>query len=77
MSETFNIIASIIEDIADIPKEDINIEDSLIEDLDLASLEIMSVIAKVEKTFSIKMSEKELLAIENLEDFVKYVDSKR
>lgn len=77
MSETFNIIASIIEDIADIPKEDINIEDSLIEDLDLASLEIMSIIAKVEKTFSIKMSEKELLAIENLEDFVKYVDSKR
>ncbi len=76
MSDTFEKIVSIIEDIADIPQEDIREDSNLIDDLDLSSLEIMAIIAKVEKTFSIKMSEKELLAIENLGDFITFVDSK-
>ncbi|MBE5830326.1 MAG: acyl carrier protein [Butyrivibrio sp.] len=75
MNETFEKIAGIIEDIADIPREDIHMDSNLMDDLDLASLEIMSIIAKVEKTFSIKMNEKKLMAIETLADFIKYVDS--
>ncbi|MCR5557038.1 MAG: acyl carrier protein [Butyrivibrio sp.] len=75
MSETFKKIVAIIEDVADIPEEDIQEESNLIDDLDLSSLEIMSIISKIEKAFSIKMSEKELLSIENISDLVKYVDS--
>ena len=75
MSETFKKIVDIIGDVADIPAEDIQEESNLIDDLDLSSLEIMSIISKIEKSFSIKMSEKELLSIENIGDLVKYVDS--
>ncbi len=75
MNDTFKRIAEIIADVADIPEEDIHEESNLIDDLDLASLEIMSIISKIEKSFSIKMSEKELLSIENIGDLVKYVDS--
>ena len=75
MNETFKRIADIIGDVADIPEEDIHEESNLIDDLDLSSLEIMSIISKIEKSFSIKMSEKELLSIENIGDLVKYVDS--
>ena len=75
MSETFEKIVAIIGDVADIPEEDIQAESNLIDDLDLSSLEIMSIISKIEKSFSIKMSEKELLSIENIGDLVKYVDS--
>lgn len=76
MNETFEKVAVIIEDIADISKEELNMDSNLIEDLDLSSLEIMAIVAKVERVFSIKISEKELLSIENLGDFIKYVDSK-
>ena len=75
MSETFKKIVAIIGDVADIPEEDIQEESNLIDDLDLSSLEIMSIISKIEKAFSIKMSEKELLSIENISDLLKYVDS--
>ena len=75
MNETFKRIIGIIEDVADIPCDDIQEDSNLIDDLDLSSLEIMSIISKIEKSFSIKMSEKELLSIENIGDLVKYVDS--
>ncbi len=75
MNETFKIIVSIIGDIADIPEDEITEESNLIDDLDLSSLEIMSIISRIEKNFSVKMNEKELLSIENISDLVKYVDS--
>ncbi len=75
MNETFKKIVSIIGDIADIPEDEITEESNLIDDLDLSSLEIMSIISRIEKNFSVKMNEKELLSIENISDLVKYVDS--
>ena len=75
MNETFKKIVSIIGDIADIPEDEITEESNLIDDLDLSSLEIMSIISRIEKAFSVKMSEKELLSIENIGDLVRYVDS--
>ena len=76
MKDTYEIIADIIEDIADISREDLKEDSNLIEDLDLSSLEIMAIIARTEKVFDIKISEKELLEIENLGDFIKFVESK-
>ncbi|MBQ3796815.1 MAG: acyl carrier protein [Butyrivibrio sp.] len=75
MNETFEKIVDIIVDVADIAKEDISLDSNLIDDLDLSSLEIMSVISKIEKTFSIKLDEKKLLSIENIGDFVEYIDA--
>ena len=75
MNETFEKIVDIIVDVADIAKEDISLDSNLIDDLDLSSLEIMSVISKIEKTFSIKLDEKKLLSIENIGDFAEYIDA--
>ncbi|MDC7280474.1 MULTISPECIES: acyl carrier protein [Pseudobutyrivibrio] len=76
MEEIFEKIADIIEDVADIPKDEISMDSSLIDDLDLASLEIMAIVAKIEKQFSIKFTEKELLGLSTIEDSVKLIMEK-
>ena len=76
MNEIFEKIAAIIEDVADIPQDEIEVSSSFMDDLDLASLEIMSIVAKIEKEFSVKISEKELLSIETIEDMIKFISEK-
>ena len=76
MNEIYERITSIIEDIADIPKDEMEPESSLLTDLDLASLEIMSIVSKIEKEFSIKISEQDLLSIETIQDFMDTITSK-
>jgi acyl carrier protein len=73
MEEIFKKIAAIIEDVADIPLDEIEINSSFIDDLDLSSLELMSIVAKVEKEFSIKVNEKQLLSVETVKDVVEYI----
>ena len=63
MKDTYEIIADIIEYIADISREDLKEDSNLIEDLDLSSLEIMAIIARTEKVFDIKITCLLLLAL--------------
>lgn len=70
MNDVFEKIANIIIDVADIEREDIEESSQLIDDLDLSSLEIMSIVSKVEKEFSIKISENKLLSISSVKDIV-------
>ena len=76
MDNIYEKIISTIEDVADIPKDEIDENSSFMDDLDLASLEIMSIIAKLEKEFSIKISEKELLNLETVSDMVELISGK-
>lgn len=73
MNDIYEKIVSIIEDVTDIPKEDIEGESSLISDLDLASIEIMSVVAKIEKEYSVKITEEQLLSVETVNDLVEII----
>ena len=77
MNDTFNEIVEIIVDIAEITKEEIRTDSSLIDTLDLNSLEILSIVAEIEKKYSVKISEKELLSIATVDDIVKMVESKK
>ncbi|WP_026522050.1 acyl carrier protein [Butyrivibrio sp. VCB2001] len=77
MNETYNEIVEIIIDIADISKEEIETESSLIDTLNLNSLEILAIVSRIEKKFSIKLSEQELLSIATVDDIVKLVESKK
>ncbi len=74
--EIYNKIVSIIEDVADIPQSDINENSLLIDDLDLASLEILAIVSKIEEEFSVSITEKELLAVESVADIVKLLESR-
>lgn len=73
MNDIYEKIVSIIEDVTDIQKEDIEGESSLISDLDLASIEIMSVVAKIEKEYSVKITEEQLLSVETVNDLVEII----
>ncbi|WP_044931026.1 acyl carrier protein [Butyrivibrio sp. AC2005] len=77
MSSVFSKLANIISDIADIDLNDINEDSSFMDDLDLSSLEIMSIIARIEKEFSIKVEEKELLSVAIVDDAVKIIAAKQ
>ncbi|SDZ88912.1 acyl carrier protein [Pseudobutyrivibrio sp. ACV-2] len=74
--EIYNKIVSIIEDVADIPQSDINENSLLIDDLDLASLEILAIVSKIEEEFSVSITEKELLAVESVADIVKLLETR-
>ena len=76
MNEIYSRLAAIIEDVADIPQDDFNEDSSLMLDLDLASLEIMAIIARIEKEFSITLTEDELLSVETLKDAVAIISAK-
>ena len=76
MKEVYEKIASIIEDVADIPQDEIEESSSFMDDLDLSSLEIMSIVSKIEKEFSIKVTEQELLKVESVGDLVKLISEK-
>ena len=76
MEEVFEKIAKIIEDVADIPQDEIEETSSFMDDLDLSSLESMSIVSKIEKEFSIKVAEQELLKVETVSDMVKLISEK-
>ncbi len=77
MNEIFNVIADVIVDVADIARDDITEESEFIDTLDLSSLEIMAIVAKLEKEFSIDIDEDELLSIATVKDLEKLIASKK
>ncbi len=76
MEKTVEAIAKIIEDIADIPLDEISEDSHMMDDLNLSSLEIMSIVGDVEIKFSIKISEDELLSISTVGDLAEAVQKK-
>ena len=66
-------IAEIIEDVTGISKEKIKAESSFLDDLDLSSLEVLSIVAEIEKNYSVKISEQELLSIRTVEELAKAI----
>ncbi len=77
MNEIFNTLADVIVDVADIAREDITEESEFIDTLDLSSLEIMAIVAKIEQKFSIKIDENELLSIATVKDLEELIASKK
>lgn len=75
-SEIFERVQGIIADITDIDREAITKEASLINDLDLSSLEIMSIVSEFEANFSIRVPEKDLRGFVQVQDFIKYIGEK-
>ncbi|MBR5636545.1 MAG: acyl carrier protein [Pseudobutyrivibrio sp.] len=68
--DNFEVVAGIIEEVADIPKDEIEKESSLIDDLDLSSLEIMTIINNISRKFDVKITEQQILEIETVADIL-------
>jgi len=77
MDNVVEEIKKIIEDIADIPSGEISEDSALLEELNLASFEIMSIIAEVARVYSIEISESDMLSISTVRELAEVVKSKR
>ena len=75
MNETYDRIVKIIEEVSDIPADEIKRDSSLIEDLDLSSIEVLAIVGKIEKEFSVKLKEDQIMSINSIDDIIKMLDA--
>ena len=60
-------------DVAEIAPEDVNENSVLMDDLDLSSMEILTVVADLEETFGLRIPEKELRNFVTIADVADYL----
>ena len=76
MEEVIEKIKDIIVDISDISRDCINEDSAMIDDLELSSVEILSIVADIENEFSVKISEDELLKISTVKEIAELISNK-
>ncbi len=76
MDDIVNEIIKSIEDITDIPAEDIRPDSLVIDDLDLSSIEILSVISEASRKYSVKLTEQELMQVKSVLDLAELIKQK-
>ena len=64
---------AILEDVAEIAPEDVNENSVLMDDLDLSSMEILTIVADLEETFGLRIPEKELRNFVTISDLADYL----
>ena len=72
-TEIVSQILAILEDVAEISPEDVNENSVLMDDLDLSSMEILTVVADLEETFGLRIPEKELRNFVTVSDLADYL----
>lgn len=72
-SEIVSQILAILEDVAEISPEDVTEDSVLMDDLDLSSMEILTVVADLEETFGLRIPEKELRNFVTISDLADYL----
>lgn len=74
--EIISKFTQVVEDATGIPASDIHAESVLMDDLDMSSLEVMTILAELERVFHIRIKEKELMGIITVDDMVQCVLAK-
>lgn len=74
-AEIISQIMAILEDVAEIAPEDVNEDSNLMEDLDLSSMEILTIVADLEETFGLRIPEKELRSFVTINDLTDYLEA--
>ena len=72
-AEIISQITAILEDVAEVSPEDVTESSVLMDDLDLSSMEILTIVADLEETFGLSIPEKELRNFVNMGDLVDYL----
>ena len=72
-AEIISQILAILEDVAEVSPEDVNENSVLMDDLDLSSMEILTIVADLEETFGLRIPEKELRNFVTIGDRVDYL----
>lgn len=66
-------IKTIITDVTDIPGEEIYVDRAMMEDLDMSSLEILSIVAELERKFKVRIPEKTLREFITINDIAEFI----
>ena len=69
--EVIKIIASV----AEVPEERINLNTNLIADLDLESLDLVTLVSEIENKYELEIPDKEIKKIQTVEDIVNFLSS--
>ncbi len=69
--EVIKIIASV----AEVPEESINLNTDLIADLDLESLDLVTLVSEIENKYELEIPDKEIKKIQTVEDIVNFLSS--
>lgn len=68
-----NEIKAIITDVTEIPEEEIYVDRAMMEDLDMSSLEILSIVAELERKFKVRIPEKTLREFITINDIAEFI----
>ena len=69
-------IVGILEDVAEISPDEVTEDSVLMDDLDLSSMEILTIVADLEETFGIRIPEKELRSFVTISDLADYLSAR-
>lgn len=72
-AEIISQITAILEDVAEVSPEDVTESSVLMDDLDLSSMEILTIVADLEETFGLRIPEKELRNFVTISDLADYL----
>jgi acyl carrier protein len=61
--------------VAEVPEESINLKTNLIADLDLESLDLVTLVSEIENKYQIEIPDKEIKKIQTVEDIVNFLSS--
>lgn len=68
-------IIKIIAGVAEVPEESINLKTNLITDLDLESLDLVTLVSEIENKYQLEIPDKEIKKIQTVEDIVNFLSS--
>ena len=72
-AEIISQITAILEDVAEVSPEDVTESSVLMDDLDLSSMEILTIVVDLEETFGLRIPEKELRNFVTISDLADYL----
>lgn len=68
-------IIKIIAGVSEVPEESINLKTNLIADLDLESLDLVTLVSEIENKYQLEIPDKEIKKIQTVEDIVNFLSS--
>lgn len=68
-------IIKIIAGVAEVPEESINLKTNLIADLDLESLDLVTLVSEIDNKYQLEIPDKEIKKIQTVEDIVNFLSS--
>jgi acyl carrier protein len=73
--EILSGLAEIVEEVAGVEKDDVKLEKSFVDDLDIDSLSMVEVAVQAEDKFGVKIPDDELVNLKTVGDAVTYIAS--